>query len=84
MTGVSPFEVKLPKSQTPVSVEVRHAGYQILHDSIVPDADHRLKLTLSVLPRGMANPPAASASAPPPTPVETAPPAPSSPYHRFD
>jgi eukaryotic-like serine/threonine-protein kinase len=46
--GVSPFDLKLPKGREPVTVEIQRPGYQTLRETVVPDVDQRLRLTLLV------------------------------------
>jgi hypothetical protein len=51
--GVAPVELKLPRSADPLTVELRHPGYQTLKERVVPDVNQKLKLTL-VAVRGTA------------------------------
>jgi serine/threonine protein kinase len=69
--GLSPVDIRLPKSSDALDLELRHDGYQSTHDKITPDADQKLKLTLA---------PAAGA-APRTTPAASAA---TNPYKRFD
>lgn len=48
--GVSPMALKLPKSDTPVVIEIRHAGYQPLKERLVPDVNQKLRLTMVAIP----------------------------------
>jgi serine/threonine-protein kinase len=73
--GVTPIDVRLPQGTTPVSLQLRHAGYETLFERLVPGSDQRLLLSLEPL-----------RSAPPPrsvTPPPSAPP-PGSGFRRFD
>ena len=60
--GVSPLELRLPKGHAPVTLEISRPGYQTLRETVVPDVDQRLRLTLLV-----AAAPRTSTSAPAPT-----------------
>jgi eukaryotic-like serine/threonine-protein kinase len=46
--GVSPVDLKLRKSNDPVTLEIQRPGYQTLRETIVPNVDQRLRLTLLV------------------------------------
>jgi serine/threonine-protein kinase len=72
--GVSPMDVKVPRGDKPVVLELRRTGYQPLRESIVPDVDQKLRLVLAPAIRVGVPPPA---SAPAPN-------ASAAPYHRFD
>lgn len=58
--GISPIDLKVPRSADAVIVEIRHAGYQTLKEKLVPDQNQRLKLTL-VAAREPGSAPASSA-----------------------
>ena len=49
--GVSPLELRFPKSSEPLTVEIRHPGYAALRERVVPNVHQRLKLTLTPAPR---------------------------------
>jgi hypothetical protein len=44
--GKSPMELKLPKSDEEVVIEIHHPGYVTMRERVVPDANHRFKLNL--------------------------------------
>jgi len=46
--GVSPLDLKLPKSREAITIEIRRAGFKTLKERVVPDVNQRLKLTLAV------------------------------------
>jgi hypothetical protein len=71
--GASPMDVKLPRSDKPVVVELRHAGYEPVRESIVPDVDQKMRFSLE--------PTHAAATAPKPKATSTAT---ANPYRRFD
>ncbi len=60
--GVTPLDLDLGASSTPVKIELRHAGYTTLIESVVPDANQKLKLNL--VRAGAAAPAKPTASAP--------------------
>ena len=66
--GVSPVELKLPKSNDPVRLELRHPGYFALKERVVPNVNQRLRLTLIA---------GRSPTSPTPTPSAT-------PYPKFE
>jgi hypothetical protein len=74
--GVSPMDVKVPRSDKTLLLELRRPGYQPLRESLVPDVDQKLRLSLVPATR-------APALAPAPTAPATAT-ASAAPYHRFD
>jgi hypothetical protein len=45
--GTTPIDVRLPRTQNPIALEVRKPGYATLAEKVVPDEDQRLVLTLS-------------------------------------
>lgn len=46
VVGTTPMDLKMPRGTEPVVVELRAQGYQTLRESVVPDVDQRLKLSL--------------------------------------
>jgi hypothetical protein len=70
--GVSPMDVKLPRSDKPVVVELRHASYEPVRESIVPDVDQKMRLSLE---------PTRAPTGPRPKATATAS---TNPYRRFD
>jgi hypothetical protein len=64
------MDLKLPKSTQPVVIELRRGGYQTLKESVVPDVDQRLRLSLALAPRA--------------TTTTAVPATSSNPYHRFE
>jgi hypothetical protein len=56
--GSSPYELKIPKSNDEVIVEIQHPGYVTLKERVVPDMSQRLKLSL--VPTKTGKPAAAS------------------------
>ena len=45
--GVAPIDLTLPRNSEPITVELRHPGYQTLKERVVPDVNQKLKLTLA-------------------------------------
>lgn len=72
--GVTPADVRLSRGSTAVRLELRRDGFATLVQSVVPDVDQRLVLTLSAAGRG-GRPPA-KARGPAPTASDDG-------YHRF-
>jgi hypothetical protein len=68
--GVSPADLKVPKSNEAIRLELRHPGYVALREQIVPNVNQRLKLTLTA---------ARSATSPGPSGTSSA-----APYHKFE
>jgi serine/threonine-protein kinase len=58
--GLSPLDLRLPKSGEAVMVEIRQKGYLPLKERVVPDVNQRLKLTL-VAVKGPVTAPTGSA-----------------------
>jgi serine/threonine-protein kinase len=84
--GVTPVDLTLPRSVEPVSLELRKSGYQPLTQSLVPDVDQRIVVSLDPMtgPRaGRPTTPSAPSRPPPAVPAATAPPS-ASPFQRFD
>jgi len=50
--GVTPLDVRVPKSEKAVKVVVKKAGYQELQSPLVPDVDQKLTLKLTAARRG--------------------------------
>lgn len=48
--GSTPVEIRLPRGDGPVSIELRRDGFVSLTQEIVPDRDHRLLVTLAPTP----------------------------------
>lgn len=48
--GVSPIDLKLAKGTTAVNVEIRQPGFVTVKEKIVPDANQKLRITLSPVP----------------------------------
>ena len=67
--GQPPVDLQITRSELPLKIQVRHVGYRTLEQTIVPNVDQRLVLTLVALPA-------------PKHPTEKAPA--TSPYRRFD
>lgn len=44
--GTTPLDLKVPKTKDPVTLEIRHPGYQTHREKVVPDVDQKLRLTL--------------------------------------
>jgi hypothetical protein len=66
--GVSPLELKVPKSSDAIRLELRHPGYLALREQVVPNVNQRLRLTLT-----------AARSAPVPSGTSSA-----AQYHKFE
>ena len=45
--GVSPLDIKLAKGTTPVNVEIRQQGFVTIKEKVVPDANQKLRITLT-------------------------------------
>jgi serine/threonine protein kinase len=58
--GVSPIELKVPKSNDPMVLEIRHPGYVALRERVVPNVNQRLKLTMMAAGRAPTTPSAAA------------------------
>jgi hypothetical protein len=88
--GTTPATIRLPKSKTPVRVDLSLAGYMPLTQEIVPDVDQRIVLPLvAQRPRTRPTtttplPPAATTSAPAPPPPSAVPSQRPSGFTRFD
>ena len=67
---LSPLDVRVERGPVAVVIEIKRDGYQVLSESVVPDVDQRLRLTLLVSQGGGPARPAASAKG--------------GPYRRFD
>jgi PEGA domain len=48
--GVTPLDVKLPRSASSLPLELRRSGYAPLLQTVVPDSDQRLLLSLHPRP----------------------------------
>ncbi|MEA2746211.1 MAG: eukaryotic-like serine/threonine-protein kinase [Myxococcales bacterium] len=67
--GLSPIELRMPRATAATEVEIRRDGYQTQRETVTPETDQKIKLTLVPAPiKGAA--PKANASA--------------NPYKRFD
>jgi eukaryotic-like serine/threonine-protein kinase len=66
--GASPIDVRVPRGTEALDVEIKRDGYRTLHESVVPEMDQKLKLTLVPNAATPASAPKSSAGA----------------YHRFD
>lgn len=75
--GKTPLDLKLPKSNEEVVIELQHAGYATMKERVVPDVNQRLKLTL--VPSGGATTTPVGAK-----PAKPAKPAATNPYRKFE
>ena len=75
--GKTPLDLKLPKSNEEVVIELQHAGYATMKERVVPDVNQRLKLTL--VPSGGATTTPVGAK-----PARPAKPAATNPYRKFE
>lgn len=65
MRGVTPLELRLPRSSQPVRVAMTRAGFVELSSELVPDGDQKLTLKLQSVPRSSRpRPPARNAPDP--------------------
>ncbi len=67
VVGPAPTSFKVPRRTTEATLEIRSPGYQTLKETITPDVDQRLRLTMIPIPSKPAASPATAAttSAPP-------------------
>jgi serine/threonine-protein kinase len=92
--GTSPMDVKVRRGSQPVVIELRRPGYEPWRESVVPDVDQKLRLSLepvasargATAPQATPSPPFPAAAtsglaAPKPKPSASAN---ANPYHRFD
>lgn len=70
--GLSPMDLKLPRGKAPVVIDLKHAGFQTWRETLVPDQNQKLRLTLVAAPRTAGPGPASTAG------TSTA-----APYHKF-
>jgi eukaryotic-like serine/threonine-protein kinase len=68
--GTAPVDLQIDRGDAPLKIQVRHDGFRTLEQTIVPNVDQKLVLTLVALPATTKHP------------AEK--PAASSPYRRFD
>jgi hypothetical protein len=70
--GVAPVDIRLPRAEMPLSIEIARPGYATLVQSVVPDRDQKLVLVLEPLPSALSAPSAPLSHAKPkPRPVAT-------------
>ena len=90
--GAAPLDLHFARGTSTIALELRRTGYDAVHQTIVPDADQKILLSLTPSgPKGRAKPPTVRTPAnttkeAPPTPPQPPPPAAteSAGFHRFD
>ena len=69
--GITPLEIEVPKNTQQITLEITLAGYTTLRQFIVPDANQRLRLSLTPAATTIARP-ASSTTATPSTSTTSA------------